>query len=235
MNTDSLTIRDTIKVDLTDLKLVSDTLFVENSAITKDLSGIEYFSQNLVPIITLVLLALAIIISYSVYYITKNHNKKSLKQNREHNELSLDYYLIFRANTNHRLGKIKLWISNKGLGPCIFEKFEIEYDAKIYYSMIEVFNAINSKQEFNFGVKDFKMDYRLFSAPLKKYGLTPNENKTLIKYQLINKDNKTIKLYYEEYKKIIFRYRTRDFYEKIRDDKFEYNKDYDIKNEGHIE
>jgi hypothetical protein len=96
--------------------------------------------------------------------------------------------------------------------------------------MYEVFNKINEK--FGYTDANYNMDYRLFMAPLAGYGLTANEKKTVIKYQLLG-DKKTLKKnsieLYKEYKKIVFDYSYKDFYENVTQKPYNYGRDYDPK------
>lgn len=227
---DSLIVYDTLKVKLTANKELSELVDTIEQTANQDTNGMDLFIKYGIPLLTLIIIGLALYVSWRVLKITREHNENSIKTTRKHNELSLKPYLIFRASTNHREGQIKLYIANKGLGPCFFDKFDIIYDGVPYDRMYKVFVKINKK--LGYSDKNYNMDYRLFVAPLNGYGLTANEKKTLIKYQLSGFEGsikkKSLELY-DEYKKISFKYSYKDLYENVTPDDFNYGRDYDTR------
>lgn len=173
----------------------------------------NFFVVNVIPLLSIAIAGLAFFVSCRVLYLTRKHNKLSLKP-----------YLIFRVDTNHLIGKAKLYIANKGLGPCIFDDFEIKYKGSVYKQMYDIFNLIMI--EFGYELQDFDLTYRVFVYPLKGYSLTPNEEKTLVKYKLKNKSKSTNMDFYESIKKIEFNYKHRDYYDQIVSKTFQYSRDF---------
>lgn len=195
----------------------SQTVILNNSEITLTTSASDmqsnFFVENVIPLVSIVIAGLAFFVSWRVMYLTRKHNKLALKP-----------YLIFRVDTNHLKGKVKLYIANKGLGPCIFDDFEIKYKGNGYKQMSDVFNHIMG--EFNYTLKDFDSTYRVFVYPLKGYALTPNEEKTLVKYQLKEKGKSVNLKFYESIKKIEFNYKHRDYYDQTLSKSFQYSRDF---------
>lgn len=230
MYQDTIELKDTIRAIVTNYVMASDTINILNlnTSSTTATNALDEIIKYGVPILTLLIALAAFYVSWLAYKKSKDHNELSLSTAQNHNILSMKPYLIFRANTNTREGKIKLWIANKGLGPCIFTEFKMHYEGYTFYSMFKLFKTINKKPEFKFTDEDFNLDYRLFTAPLEKYALTPNQEKTLIKFQLKEKDKKLVDQYYDEYKKIDFEFSTKDFYENVVSGDFIYSRDYNI-------
>lgn len=107
-------------------------------------------------------------------------------------------------------------MANKGLGPCVFNKFVYLYENKLYNNSYDLFEVIKTKFTIDF-------TFQLTCQSLKGYALTANETKTLIEYSLkIKSKNEAAKLY-NELKKISFNYVYHDFY------KNEYKKEYNLK------
>lgn len=133
-------------------------------------------------------------------------------------------FLILRSNIDHPNGKAHLYISNKGLGPAIFKDFQILYDGKYFDSTHEVFSAIRKKMGYN--TENFNKEYRLFALPLIDYSITPDEEKTLIKYHLKNNSSKESRAFYKEFTEITFFFRYTDFYEHEKSFQFKFSKDF---------
>lgn len=81
----------------------------------------QYFLDNIIPFFSIIIARLAFFVGWRALYVIRKHNILSLKP-----------YLIFRADTNYRKGKVRLYISNKGLGPCIFDEYKIKNDGNTF-------------------------------------------------------------------------------------------------------
>jgi len=206
---DTITVYDTIKK-----QVVEEIIFSEdvNKLVEKALES-DSLSSYIIPGIGVVIALWALIVSY-----------KALKINRTHNHLSVEPLLIFRPSTSHRKGKIRLILYNKGIGPLTFTKFNMIYENKKYDRISNVFKTIREK--FKYTDDDFELDERLFSLPLKQFSLTSNEKKILIRYKLKKKDEKTSRLFYDEFKKIKFEYTFMNLYKMQTSDSFEFGNYY---------
>lgn len=216
---------DTTKI-LDAIANVKREFILNNSAMNINTSASDiqsnFFVENIIPLLSIVIAGLAFFVSWRVMYLTRKHNKLSLKP-----------YLIFRVDTNHLKGRVKLYIANKGLGPCIFDDFEIQYNGQVFKQMSDVFNHIMT--EFNYTRTDFDLTYRVFVYPLKGYSLTPNEDKTLVKYQLKDKKKSESLIFYESIKKIEFNYKHRDYYDQTVSKTFQYSRDFHNDEENKVE
>lgn len=216
-----------------DIPIIRDSinvLSVENDSISTVVLKIinqpeaqnGFIESNYIPLISVIIAGFAFFVSWRVLAITKRHNKISIKP-----------YLIFRINTGKSFNRIELYISNKGLGPCIIDKFDIKYNRQIYTQMSDVVKAL--KVKFNYSKKDFDPKYNSKVYPLKGYSILPEEKKILLKYLLVNKTESEAKKFFEEIKKIEFVYKFHDFYEhefkkNRKQIKFSYENDFFIEN-----
>jgi hypothetical protein len=206
---DTITVYDTIKS-----QIVEEVLFSEevNHLVEKSLES-DSISKYIIPGLGVIIAFWALIVSY-----------RALRINQTHNHLSVEPLLIFRPSTSHRKGKISLIIYNKGIGPLTFKSFNIVYDGQNYTRISRVYKIIREK--FNYTDDDFVLDERLFTLPLKGYSLTSNEKKILIRYKLKDKNEKTSRLFYEEFKKIKFEYTFENLYKTVTSDSFEFSEYY---------
>lgn len=169
-------------------------------------------------IMSAVIACMSLIISIRAFRISKRHNTITQKP-----------YLNFRLNTNRTERKVEFYISNRGLGPCVFTEFKYSYNGIITASAHELFNAVVMALGFN-PEADFSKDYRLFSYPLQGYSLLPQEEKTLLKYRLKTDYADKYEELFEEFKKVDFAYSYRDFYDESIEDSFNYQRDFFYKN-----
>lgn len=167
--------------------------------------------SDYLPFASIVIALVALYVSFRVFVVNRRHNKLSLKP-----------LLIFRADTSHSKGKARFYILNKGLGPCIIEEFIFSYNEKKDPRVWVAFDQV--KKEFNYKMRDFNSKYNLKVYPLKGYSVTPDEDKTLLKYQL-NKSKEENKDFYKSVSQIKIEYRYRDYYDQIVTDEFIYFRD----------
>ena len=205
---DTITCFDTIHVHLVDNFAISESSkeFVESIVKNETNNMVNY----ILPGISILVAFGALIISYFAF-----------KRSKIHNVISVKPLLIFRENTSHRNGKIRLYIANKGIGPLTFNDFDMRYNGKTYHKMWNIFEIIMKK--FNYTNDDFNLSYRVFTNPLTGYSLKVDEEKNLIKYHLKDKTQEQSKLFYEELKKIEFEYRFSDLYGNVESDSYQFN------------
>jgi len=205
---DTVEIFDTVQFQVIDNLVLSDAVnsLIENS------NKNESYNMYIIPAIGVAIAFWALIVSY-----------RALKLNQKHNFLSVEPLLVFRPSTSHRQGKIALRIYNKGIGPLTFTSFIMTYDNQEFTRCSDIFKFIRKK--FNYTDNDFDLQERLFSLPLKEYSLTTSEKKTLIKYRL-KKSEKESRAFYDEFKKVEFKYTYKDLYKREFSDTFNYGEYY---------
>ena len=205
---DTITHFDTIQVHLIENLAISESSksFIE-SIIKNETNKVTNY---ILPGISVLIALGALFLSFIAF-----------KRSKTHNVISVKPLLIFRETTSHRIGKIRLYIANKGIGPLTFIDFYMVYEGNNYNKMWDIFEIVMKK--FNYTNDDFVLNYRTFTNPLIDYSLKIDEEKILLKYHLKDKNQTISKEFFKEFKKIEFVYKYSDLYENIISDSTHFN------------
>ena len=207
----ALSFTDSIKTILINELVLTDTS--EISVLLKNTKNEELFLGVNITHWSLIIAIAAFLISFAVFLITKKHNQLSVKP-----------LFLFRINTDKNIGKIKVFIMNKGLGPCIINEFEYYYGEKRMESMTDLFNEINKKFRPRLTIEFFNIHTLVY--PLKNYALTPDEKKNLLFIDHKIPNEAKYRKYLEEVKKVVFKYKITDYYDNIIEDDFCFGRDF---------
>ena len=212
-------VEDTIKAILVDKMALPVTS--EISVILKNNETKELFVGMDITHWSLIIAIAAFLISFAVFWITKKHNQLSVKP-----------LFLFRINTDRHTGKIKIFIMNKGLGPCIINDFVYYYNDKKLETMYELFKEINTKFKPKLKRDFFTIHTTVY--PLKNYALTPDENKNLLHIEHKEPNESIYNAYLEEVKKVLFKYKITDYYNHVSVDDFNFDRDFFSKKHSSI-
>lgn len=134
---------------------------------------------------------------------------RALKQDKKHNSALIRPLLIFRPANYNSFRKVKLTMSNKGVGPLVFTKFEMYYKRKCYKKFLPLVTTIVKEN----GMTMNDLSSKSFSLQLKDYPLKAEESKTLISYEINTIDE-------EENRNV--KSRAREIYKSLLEVKFVY-------------
>jgi len=151
-----------------------------------------------------VIAILAIFISLFGLVFSVIYNRKTIKITIRHNELSVKPLLQFSVLVDNNVGLIKYDLSNRGLGPALFDYLVYKYEDETYNNINELFNSLKDRIKTSKDL-NYNIDYRelkkntvisandtiqLFSIKLKPENYTDSTAKLI--------ENVNIEIFYRD-------------------------------------